>query len=216
MNGIAIYVEGGGEHEHQKAELRQGMDVLLATQKGLARDKRLSWKVVFCGGRDAAYHAFVNASNVEPTTLNVLLVDSEEGVASETGDKARNAKERIDHLLKRDRWDFLQTLPERVHLMVQCMETWIVADEDILEQFYGQHFARNALPERKNLEEESKADISVKLNRATHDPRMTKGAYKKIGHASKLLALIRPAKVAERCPRFLSLTSWLDQAIGSI
>jgi hypothetical protein len=36
---------------------------------------------------------------------------------------------------------------------------------------------------------------------------------RKITHASKLLALISPVKVADRCPRFKTFTEWLTAEI---
>jgi hypothetical protein len=100
---------------------------------------------------------------------------------------------------------------ERVHLMVQCMEAWIVADPEALESFYGQGFARGALPARRNLEEQPKGDVSRKLSAATK--HTAKGEYKKIGHASKLLQRLDTRKLAVRCPRFTTLTRWLTSVI---
>jgi regulator of sirC expression with transglutaminase-like and TPR domain len=91
------------------------------------------------------------------------------------------------------------------------METWIVADPDSLESFYKKNFKKDALPTRSNLEEEPKADIYTKLEKATENTQ--KGKYGKIKHASKLLLLIDPEKVAERCPRFAIFRDWLLEAI---
>lgn len=75
---------------------------------------------------------------------------------------------------------------------------------------------KRSLPVRDNLEEEPKPELYDKLAKATKDT--SKGEYSeankaKIRHASKLLALIDPKKVADRCPRFLTFTSWLDDEI---
>ncbi|MBI2318833.1 MAG: DUF4276 family protein [Betaproteobacteria bacterium] len=215
MTGIAIYVEGGGDHTDQKAQLRTGFDVLLKAQKDAARARRLHWKLVPCGGRNAAYDAFVAAIRIEPPAINVLLVDSEEGLAVENGEAKRDAKARVNHLTNRDGCDLNMASAERIHLMVQCMEAWIVADPDALAEFYGQYFARNALPGRQNLEEEPKQDVYSKLEQATGDRRLTKGRYGKIKHAAQLLQCIDPAKVVKRCPRFATFTKWLDHAIAS-
>ena len=96
--------------------------------------------------------------------------------------------------------------------MVQCMEAWIVADPDKLEEFYKQQFKKNTLPKRNNLEEEAKTDIYEKLKSATKDTQ--KGEYGKIKHASKLLEVIRPDTVAVRCPRFKIFQQWLIESIG--
>ena len=167
-----------------------------------------------CGGRKAAYDAFVTAIRNEPASINVLLVDSEDGVAAETGDANRDAEARVAHLNSRDGWDLTAVSAECIHLMVQCMEAWIVADPDALAKFYGQYFAHNSLPVRPNLEEEPKQGVYDKLDRATSDRRLTKGRYGKIKHAAELLQRIDPDKVANRCPRFAIFTKWLGQAIA--
>lgn len=211
MTQIALYVEGGGDTAQQQAELRLGFDGLLESAKSRARAKRLGWRLVCAGGRQAAYEAFVNAVHTNPGAINVLLVDSEDPVAPETGDSAHDAAARVTHLRQRDGWNLSATRPERVHLMVRCMEAWIVADPDALAAYYGQGFAPNILPARPNLEDEPKPDVYDKLARATRDTK--KGEYGKIKHASQLLQRIDPAKVSHRCPRFVSLTRVLEQII---
>lgn len=211
MTQIALYVEGGGDTAQQKAELRQGFDGLLERVKSSARAKRLGWKLVCSGDRRAAYEAFINAMRTNPDAINVLLVDSENPVAPGTGDPARDAAVRVTHLRQRDGWDLSATRAERVHLMVRCMEAWIVADPDALTAYYGQGFAPNILPARPNLEDEPKPDVYDKLARATRDTK--KGEYGKIKHASQLLQRIDPAKVAQRCPRFADLRRSLEQIV---
>ncbi len=93
------------------------------------------------------------------------------------------------------------------------MEAWIVADPDTLEEFYQQNFRRTRLPARDNLEEEPKGDILAKLESATEETQ--KGQYGKIKHASKLLLMIDPEKVAKRCPRFLIFRVWLNESIDA-
>ena len=211
MTQIAFYVEGGGDTAHQKAELRQGFDGLLASAKSRATAKRLRWKLACAGGRREAYEAFINAVRTNRDAINVLLVDSEDPVVPEIGDPARDAAARVAHLRHRDGWDLSATRAERVHLMVRCMEAWIVADPDALAAYYGQGFSPNVLPARPNLEEEPKPDVNDKLARATRDTQ--KGEYGKIKHASHLLQRIDPARVTRRCSRFATLMRWLEQTI---
>ena len=96
--------------------------------------------------------------------------------------------------------------------MVQAMEAWIVADPDALTAYYGQHFFKNALPKRHNLEEEPKLDCANKLAAATRPTQ--KGEYQKIRHAAELLAKISPNKVRNRCPHAEILFSTLSHLIG--
>jgi hypothetical protein len=210
---IAIYVEGGGTSAQQKAELRQGLDALLEPQKRAAQGKKVRWKLVCCGSRYEAFRAFKNASTQAPGVTTVLLVDSESPFSPVAGTAQQAAQARISHLAQRDAWNFDDLVAERVHLMVQCMEAWIVADPQAMEAYYGQGFAPNQLPRRQNLEEEPKLDIYAKLARATEGTQ--KGAYGKIKHASQLLGRIAPGKVAQRCRHFSVLTEWLNEVIAA-
>lgn len=201
MNGIAIYVEGGGATVHQRAELRIGFDSLLSAQKNAALVKRLRWRTVPSGGRQAAFEAFrTEQQRADINTLAILLVDSEAAVAAEVDDELTDANARVSHLAKHDGWDFKGIDPRQVHLMVQCMEAWIVADSNALSRYYGKGFHANKLPVRSSLEGEPKGNLAMKLTAATRDT--SKGQYHKIRHASKLLARIDAEKVAHRCPRF--------------
>lgn len=186
MTGIAIYMEGGGDSAANKSAIRVGMSEFLSDIRESARSKRSRWKVVACGGRDAAHDAFTQAQENSPEFFNVLLVDSEEQVSGEA----------VAHLRARDGWA-LEVDADRVHLMAQIMETWLVADAEGMEQYYGQRFKRSALPRASDLESVSKADVEQALDKATE--RTTKGRYHKIRHASDLLKKIDPSVVRERC-----------------
>jgi hypothetical protein len=219
---IAVYIEGGGNTAGQKAELRQGFDALFANEKSKARDKRGGLKFICCGSRQQAYEAFVNSLAVNPKTINALLVDSETPIDPVPANEAEDARVRVAHLQQKagnagrgqgDGWQLTNVPPERVHLMVQCMEAWIVADPDALEAFYQQHFKKASLPKRINLEAEPKADLYEKLKNATKGT--TKGEYGKIKHASKLLLRIDSEKVAKRCPRFTIFRQWLVESIDA-
>ncbi len=209
---VAIYLEGGGDSAQQKAELRTGMDALLDPEKRAARDKELRWRMIPCGGREQTFDAFHNAlQQSDEETLLILLVDSEDPIGQESKDKEKNADARVQHLTQRDQWDLSGADPKQVHLMVQCMEAWIVADQEALAAFYGKRFHANSLPNRLNLEEEPKADLLKKLKKSTE--KTQKGEYAKIKHASKLLEKIDRAKVGKRCSRFATFTAWLAEKI---
>lgn len=80
-----------------------------------------------CGSREETYRAFKIAIRAHPTAFNVMLVDAEGTV---------NQSPWL-HLAQRDGW----ICPEGVndnqcHLMVQCMEAWLMADRDTLHQYY--------------------------------------------------------------------------------
>ena len=184
---VAIYMEGGGNSRDTKAALRTGMDALLGTLKQSARDRQLRWKLVCCGPRDEAFRRFRNAVRTGDDSIVVLLADAEAAVAAEPG----------AHLEDRDGWDMTDIDADAVHLMVQTMETWIVADPEALHRYYGQGFNAAALPRAADLEGVAKRDIENSLQRATQGTR--KRRYRKIEHASDLLQRMDPERVRARC-----------------
>lgn len=214
MSSIKIFVEGGGEtNASGRAELRIAFDKLIAAQKDAARAKKMQWTTVFCGGRSETADEFAKALKRKDADLVVLVVDAEDEVKCAVTSHPTPA-ERVKHLITRDGWaeQLEKATPEHVHLMTRCMEAWVVADEDKVEEFYGKDFKRSALPKRKILDEEPKVSLYAALEKATRGTK--KGAYGKVKHASALLKVVRPSKVAERCVSFQQLTQWLDAAIG--
>jgi hypothetical protein len=121
----------------------------------------------------------------------LLLVDAESAVA--------DGQTPWNHLQKRDKWVKPRDADEdSVHMMVQCMESWFLADKDYLRKFYGQEFKANALPSRKEIELISKKDVSAGLEKATKHTQ--KGAYHKTRHGFDILAGIDPQKVEAVSP----------------
>lgn len=200
---IAIYMEGGGDRANSRAMLRQGMDAFLHEIKEAFRQRRWRWKLVCCGGRDEAYRRFMNARTNGEYEIAVLLVDSEESLCASTPS---------DHLRERDGWDFEGVDDDTIHLMVQTMEAWIVADPEVLNSYYGRRFQASSLPRHENLEEVSKQDIASALDRATQNTQ--KGRYHKIRHARPLLERIDPAKVRQRCAHCKRLFDTLLGLVG--
>ena len=203
MSSITIYLEGGGDGKNTKSALRVGMDAFLGPIKKLARTKSWHWKLVACRGRQQTYDKFCHAvSNGQKEGVFVLLVDAEAAVTNNSP---------CAHLKKRDCWDLKFASDDMVHLMVQAMETWIVADPDALAAYYGQRFLAKALPKTANLESVPKEDINRALEQATR--RTQKGTYHKIRHASEILQRIDPRSVGRRCPACARLFRTLTQAI---
>ena len=102
------------------------------------------------------------------------------------------------HLQQRDGWDMACAEEESVHLMVQVMETWIVADASGVGSYYGPSLLEKALPRAQNLETVGKERIYKALEHAT--TKTQKGPYHKINHAAALLEAIDPRVVRTRCP----------------
>ena len=195
-------MEGGGDNKDGKVALRLGMDALLAPLKRDAERKALHWQLVCCGSRQATLRNFRLAVDADDSDAFVALLVDAEGPVTESPHL---------HLASRDRWDVSFVDEDAVHLMVQVMETWIVADADALSEFYGQRFKRNALPRTQDLESVSKGDIEKALNRATGKTK--KGGYHKIRHARHLLSRIDAARVKQRCRHFERLLDKLSAQI---
>ena len=138
MSGVAIYMEGGGDGKSAKAAIRQGMDALLRPLKDAARAKALHWKLVRAVRVTRRFEVFKmpSATVTMPSAIVVLLVDAEWPV---------NGAPR-SHLQSRDGWGMGFADEDTIHLMVQVMETWIVADPDALSRYYGRSFNSNVLP----------------------------------------------------------------------
>lgn len=214
MRSIKILVEGGGDSQASgRAELRIAFDALIGAQKEAARKKKMKWATVFCGPRGDAVNELAKALERKDADLVVLVVDAEDEVSSVTPSHPTPA-ERVKHLEKRDGWsEQLEKAPsEHVHLMTRCMEAWVFADTEKVAEYYGRDFKADALPNRPVLDAEPKPLLYAAIEKATKDTK--KGRYGKVKHASALLKMVRPAKVAERCVSFKQLTQWLDAAIG--
>lgn len=203
MSSVAIYMEGGGEGRDTKEALRQGMDMFLNPIKEAVRTKSWRWKLVACGSRNAAFKGFKNAILKEKDAVKViiLLVDAEDPVKTSIR----------EHLKSRDGWELNFTADDNIHLMIQTMETWIVADIAALTGYYGQNFQQGALPSSSELEAISKKEITRALKVATKATQ--KMEYHKIRHASELLKQIDSSKVRQRCQSCERLFSTLLQAI---
>ena len=166
----------------------------------------MRWKLVCCGPRDEAFRSFRNAARNGEAAIVLLLVDAEGPVA--TGP--------CEHLQAGDKWDMTGVDAQSVHLMVQTMETWIVADVDALSRYYGQGFNAGALARAVDPESVAKQDLERSLRRATE--RTGKGRYRKIAHASDLLQRIDAETVRARCRHcqrlFAELGGMIDAARG--
>lgn len=193
-------MEGGGDSMATRAALRQGMDVFLQPLKQAARDKGWYWNLSCRGPRGEAFRAFSDAMKDPHDTVCVLLVDAEGPVQS----SARC------HLEDQDAWDLSEIAAEHIHLMVQTMEAWFVADPASIACYYGDGFRRDALAIAQNPESVSKYNLHHWLRAATQDS--SKGRYHKIRHASDLLKLIDRVPVVARCPH----CKRLFQALGDM
>lgn len=209
---VKLYVEGGGENAALKTACREGFSKFLG-KAGLAGQMP---RIVACGSRADAYDSFCTAvRHGEPA---MLLVDSETPViapAQHGNGSDRGNREQWRpwlHLAQRlgDGWAQPDGSDnQQCHLMVQCMESWLITDREQLKKFFGQGFKESALPATANLVEGiGKQQIYDALKAASRDCK-TKNAYGKSEHSFKLLALIDPAKVTAASP-------WAQRLIESL
>lgn len=122
----------------------------------------------------------------------LLLVDSEDAVAPGTDPWV--------HLKGRDGWEKpAGATDDHAHLMVQCTESWFLADRNVLVEYYGQGFNQGALPANPHFEQIPKEDVLGGLRNATRATK-TKGVYSKVRHGYQLVALLDPVSVRNASP----------------
>lgn len=200
---VKLYVEGGGDAAALRTACRQGFTQFI-TGAGIGRKPR----VVACGSRHDAYDSYCTAiANGEDA---VLLVDSEAPVAHQHQQDHDSEWQPWQHLKQRtgDGWERPEGAPDTdCHLMVQCMESWLIADPVTLKAFFGQGFRENQLPATaSSVEQVAKAQLYSALANATKHCK-TKAQYGKGEHSFKLLGKIDPTKVTAASPwasRFVS------------
>lgn len=185
---IRIYVEGGGQSNSLKTECRRGFSEFF--RKILPAGKQP--RIIACGSRNEALDDFRTALRKHPDEHVVLLVDSEAPVQPNPSVWA--------HLKQRDGWDPPAGATEdNTHLMVQCMEAWLLADPDALAEYFGQGFQPSALPKNPHVESIAKQDLYRGLQTATRQTK-TKGEYSKGAHSFAVLALVDANKVRRASP----------------
>lgn len=196
---VAVYVEGGGGQKKTLDDCRRGFGQLF---EKIVRTGHQP-KVVACGGRQSAFDEFTRDVESCKEGFLILLVDSEGPVAPEVNSWT--------HLSTSDRWEKPELVnDDQAHLMVQCMESWFLADPEALRTYYKQGFLIRSLSRRRNVEEILKRDVARALEHATR-PTKTKGIYHKTRHGFDLLALIDPTRLREGSARAQRLFAVLEQ-----
>lgn len=145
-----------------------------------------SFKVIASGDRSAAFKDFCLALRQNGEDYIILLVDSEDAVVSNPW----------QHLGARvgDEWQRPDgTHDDQIHLMVQVMEAWFLADRHALLDYYDGGFLAGSLPGQANVELISKQDVFRALQHASRNTK--KGEYHKTRHGFDLLERINPSRV---------------------
>jgi hypothetical protein len=97
--------------------------------------------------------------------------------------------------------------------MVHAVESWLLADPQILSEYYGANFRTKAIPARQDVEAIEKRDVMAALERATEGTQ--KGRYHKTRHCPDLLERIRPDLVRARARHCDRLFTTLATLLGS-
>ena len=188
---VKIFIEGGGDYEETKAALRRGFGKLF--EKIVPHGRRP--RIAVCGGRDQTFKDFRNAPRQTSFYNRFLLIVDSEGPINPGAPVWA-------YLAGRDGWERPEGAAEAdVHLMVQCMEAWFLADPGNLIGYYGEEFLRRSLPRRSNIEDISKGVVVKALDHATQGCQ-GKGAYHKTRHAPDLLERLDPKLLRTRSAFF--------------
>jgi uncharacterized protein DUF4276 len=194
---VKLYIEGGGDGQHLDPQFRQGWSQFFQAAGLVGRMPR----IVRGGGRYQTFDMFRTAvRQAQPGVLPLLLVDSETPVA--TGHTV------WQHLKAQGNWDRPSgAADDQAFLMVQVMETWLLADRDLLKEYFGASWRRNHLRQWPDLEQVPKATILDALDKATAGcaKRYSKGKI-----SFELLGKLRPDMVSAACPHAKALLDRLQ------
>ena len=194
-----IYIEGGDDSDALKTECRQAFTKFFEAAGLKGKMPRL----VACGSRNTAFDKFKTAIKNGQDAL--LLVDSESPVLADpqTGKPVSLWK----HLKAREGWEFpTNATDDDVHLMVQCMESWFVADKAQFIAYYARGNRKctpTLIPNCSDIEGLDKNDVLECLKKASLP--LGKEKYSKGSRSFEILATIRPEKVANASYHFRRL-----------
>lgn len=183
---MTVFVEGGGDTRAQQAGARKAFRTLFE-KAGLAG--RLP-RVEACGGRSETIRDFRTALRRNEDA--VLLVDSEGPVGAGVSPE--------EYLVQRGEWARDASTPgERIHLMVQVMEAWLVSQPEVLRDHFGSCFNASKLAKTLHPESVAKVAVAKALDDATRD--CPGGAYsKKKRRGFEILERLEVAELEKRLP----------------
>ena len=197
---VHLYVEGGGDSKALRTKCREGFRGLIERSGLGGRMPRITAS----GSRGTAYRDFCTASRAGDARP-MLLVDAEARVT--TGSPWQ-------HVKGVDGWPKPKSATDdQLHLMVQCMESWFLADRRAVAAYFGEGFREGALlAPTRSIESIAKKDLFTALAAATRSTK-TKGAYGKGAHSFDLLGRLDPALVRAASPWadrfFVVLGAWV-------
>ena len=182
--------------------LRPGFHRLFKAHVERARDRRIRFNLIAGGARAEAVKDFLRYCQLNPSHLNVLLIDSEAPVSSTTS-AIRSLRTTTNQ------WDAeIADDDSLIHFMVQTMEAWFVSDPQALVNYFGRNFNTNGLPNPQNAEVASPSELISGIKRGLRNigrPR----TYDKVADGMKLLQLVDENTVRNNCPHFRRLSDFL-------
>lgn len=107
------------------------------------------------------------------------------------------------------------TTDDNCFLMIQFMETWIVADQENLKKFCGTGYSESAFPKWSDLENVGKETIMNALKKATKGTK-TKSECHKTQHGFDLLKKVNTETIRDRCPSCDRLFSTLTEKMTTL
>lgn len=189
MVSIKIYIEGGGEGKDLDIRFREAWSRFFK-RAGLAGKMP---RPVRGKGRANTFDLFSTAiQHCQPGEIPILLLDSEDPV------KPDNTV--WQHLKAREGWDKPnKATNEHAYLMVQVMETWLLADLANLSNFFGSKFKPDKIADWPDLEAVPKLSVLDALYRAT--AQCGKRQYAKGRISFDVFGQISPELVQQKCPQ---------------
>lgn len=194
-----LYIEGGGQGQLLDTLFRQGWAGYF---KAAGLGERMP-AIVRGQGRQQTFDLFATAvANPREGVLPLLLVDSEDPIAE--------GHSVWQHLRERDGWKRpAGAADDQAFLMVQVMETWFLADRDLLRRYFGSALRESHLRQWPNLETVPKSTVLEALEMSTAACRKP---YSKGKVSYELLGQLSPAKVEAACTQAKALLSRLRAA----
>lgn len=183
---VKLYIEGGGYGQLLDTLFRQGWSQFFKAADLVGRMPR----IVRGKGREQTFDMFRTAvTQARPGVLPLLLVDSEDPVAA--------GHTVWQHLQARDNWDRPPgAADDQAFLMVEVMETWFLADRNLLREYFGASLREIHLRQWPDLEQVPKATVLNALEKATAGCAKQ---YSKGKISFELLGRLRHGTVSAAC-----------------
>ena len=157
-------------------------------------------RLVACGRRGSAFERFrTQHGNATEGDFVALLIDSEDPISE--------INETWAHLRERDGWEKPNGAEDnQVLRMATSMETWIIADQEVLAKHFGRLFRKHGLP-MLDLEQRSRKEVLKALEEASKN---CPAPYKKGAMSFEVLGKLTPPVLQKLLPSFQRVLTILE------